>query len=584
MTPHEVTNGASGPRTEESGPSMADGSTAEAESIARDVVGDIVSRVASAADDAKNAAITDRDIEALMALDDGARLDAIGALTRAGAKGVAGRVGKATRAADRGNLRLISSNAAPKQSHDFERGDHTELGRALLGSLPSDASPVFDLGACHTYNEALGTWKAVDRSEESRIVQRFAGKWVDAGDSKPKVLRLRATDVKGSIELAHDQAAIPGFFDAAPAGLAFQNGFLRFVNGKAAICEHAPDNRARFAYGFSYDRAAPCERWIKFLGEVFRDDADRDDKIACLQEYAGASLVGIAPSYQKAMILRGEGQNGKSVLGKVLSRCMPDGSVCSVPPQKWGDDYHRSHMAGSRLNFVPELPESEIIKADSVKSIIDGSEQTSRNPYEKVIKFVPRFGNIWNANGLPATSDHSHAFWRRFIVIEFNRIFGASEAVIDLESALLGETRGIVSWIIAGAERIMKQGRFTEAASSELAKSKWRRDADNVALFVDACARATVSHGERTPAKVVYQRFDAWCKSNGHKPMSSNTFGRRMKGLGLGSEPAHDGFVYPITLLPSIPQDEEDFILRKAGYEARPGNVDLLAADEFERT
>lgn len=553
----------------------------------------LLRRVDAAPVHGKNSAITDADVVGFLALSEAAREDVCVALAALGCSltVLRKRLREAQKAIDVA-AKQASIAALPKpvpRATDFELGDHPELGRAMLDKLATDERPAFDLGKLHTYSADTGVWSTVEESAQSRAVQNFSGAWLETDDGKPKRLRLRKTDVRGAMDLAHDQAAHAGFFDGAAPGLAFVNGFLRFMVGVPVLEPHAPEHAARFCYAFDYDPAATCPKWLAFLVDAFRGDADAADKIALIQEFGGASLFGVATKYQKAIVLHGEGSNGKNVLGSVISAGMPAGSVCSVEPQRWGEEYYRSHMVGCLLNYVSELPEDDIINTKDVKSTIDGSPKTARNPCEKVVNYMPRMGQLLSANRLPATTDHSHGFWRRFFVILFHRVFEDHEKNPNLDKEIIGEELpGVVAWLVAGMQRLLRQGRYTEPQSSVYAVARWRHDADPVASFAEERTRKALNDAERTPAAILFRAYAAWSDANRYRTLSAHRFGIRMNGLKLGSEHTSTGQVYPVVLLrPREDTDEaHSLMMAKMGVDVAPPApppVPAPVVDEAER-
>jgi hypothetical protein len=172
----------------------------------------------------------------------------------------------------------------------LERGDHVELAEHLLVQLRAQTNPlVGDEARIHGYRSDTGIYKPLDPSRLSVIVQGFAGATV-AGSTRP--LSIRATDVNGVTRLAYDRIAEPGFFAGARPGLAFANGFVSVSADGPVLMPHSPEHRARFAYGFDYAGNVPPKALLAFLHALFRDDHDREEKILCLQEHLGASLVG----------------------------------------------------------------------------------------------------------------------------------------------------------------------------------------------------------------------------------------------------------------------------------------------------
>lgn len=358
--------------------------------------------------------------------------------------------------------------------------------------------------------------------------------------------------MRGTLALAADQAAKAAFFNNTPDVVVFANGTLTVDAEEIKLHSHSPDFRARFAFGFPFAPHAQPALWLQFLAEAFRDDADREQKLALVQEYLGLSLLGLATKFQRVLVLVGEGANGKGVLSSVIERCMPPGSVCAIPPQQLGQEYRRAMIAGKLLNIVSELPEADILDSESWKAIVAGDTTSGREIREAVFTFKPIAGHIYSANRLPGTSDQTHGFWRRIIVVQFNRVFEEHEQDPHLADRIARtEVPAIVSWALEGAQRVLRQGHYTTPSSAAAALDDWRRDADQVRGFVEERTSPLAADAKKsmgTAANIVYDAYKAWALANGHKPLSSTTFGRRMGLLKLKAE--SDGSVrrHPLML------------------------------------
>lgn len=433
----------------------------------------------------------------------------------------------------------------------FERGDHVEIGERLVNRLRAEAPTTFTDGAFYQYDTRRGVFASIQTARLSRIVQSFAGSKVK-GEKKPKPLRLKAHDINGAIQLASHQVDDAEFFAAARSGIAFRDSFVEVSPERIVRHQHAPEHRARFAYGFDFAPAQSPARLLAFFAEVFRDDADVSDKVRLIQEYLGISLLGRATQYQRAIVCEGDGANGKGVLSSVAERCFPPGSTCSIPPQDVGQEYRRAVLAGKLLNIVSELPEADIMDSESWKSVVAGDTMTGREIRQSPFTFKPIAGHIYSANRLPGTTDQTHGFWRRLLVVKFDRIFAESEQNPRLADQILeSETPAIVAWILAGAQRALAQGGFTMPTSSAQAKDRWRSQADQVRAFVDAwTARLALDASplDGTKADALYRSYRSWAAENGHRPLASNTFGERMRLLGLPSHHTKVGGFYPVQI------------------------------------
>ncbi len=435
----------------------------------------------------------------------------------------------------------------------FERGDHVEIAERLVRTLRAESPAVFTDGHFYQYSESSGIFAVVDPARLSQIVQALAGTKVK---SSKRPLAIRASDVSGALKLASDQAAELEFFASARRGVAFVDCFVEVTAEKIVQHEHSPNHRARFAYQFGYQSNREPTKLLAFFREVFLGDADADQKVALFQEYLGASLLGLATKYQKVIVKIGDGSNGKGVAAKIAEACMPPGSVCAIPPQDMGQEYRRAMLAGKLINIVSELPEADILDSESWKAIVAGDTMTGRGIRKDPFSFRPIAGHIYAANRLPGTTDQSHGFWRRILVMAFLRIFAEHEQNPNLADEIIStETPAIVAWILRGAQRLLAQGTYTVPQSTKDALEKWRTQADQVRAFVDAwCKRlpddARLSDGTQPDA--LYRSYRGWSSENGHRPVASNTFGERMRLLGLGSRSDGSARWYPVQLARSF--------------------------------
>lgn len=432
------------------------------------------------------------------------------------------------------------------QGEAFERGDSVELAQHLLNELGRGHEVVFDRGQFYRYDEARGVWAEVDRAAVYRHVASYAGRLV--GSRKPRALALSDTAIKGVISAAASYAARPGFFAEAPRGVCFADCWATARDGQVVTEPHSPEHRATHALSVAYDEGASVAQWGSMLREVFRRERTdetglvvRDDDEtarACdlLQEFAGASLVGLATSYAVCLVLVGPGNDGKSRVLNVLRALFPATAVCSIPPNAWGRGFLLAELAGKRLNVVSELPGTDVQDGDRFKQVIAGDPVTAERKYEAPFTLVPEAGHVFACNELPGTRDQSRGFWRRFAVIPCTRSFQAHEEVKDIDRRVIAaELAGIAAWALEGAARLQRAGSYTAPKASEEAKAEWQQDSDQVKQWISA--RCTVlppgaSQWRESGLEKLYADYRIWAQANGHTPLASARLGARLKTIG----------------------------------------------------
>jgi putative DNA primase/helicase len=205
-----------------------------------------------------------------------------------------------------------------------------------------------------------------------------------------------------------------------------------------------------------------------------------------------------------------------------------------------GQDYKKAELANARLNAVSEVPDRAILESADFKAIVTGELVSARQPYKPAFTFACQAGHVFLANRLPATSDQSHGFWRRFVVVKFNRRFvsgGAKdtkdEAPAKGREALIAELKaelpGIWAWALEGARRLLARGRFELPVSHHEALAEWRRNADQVQDFVDSCCKPAAEASTWSRARLLYDAYRRWATGTGHRNiLTERSFATRL--------------------------------------------------------
>lgn len=432
----------------------------------------------------------------------------------------------------------------------FERGDSVELARTLLDEIAAGTTHpvVYDRGQFWRYDAHRGVFVELSKAALYRHIAGYAGRLVGLG-KKRRQLALSDTAVKGVLGAAAAYAAAPGFFDAAPRGVCFADCWATAREGEVIAEPHAPEHRATHALGVPYLAGGGVGQWTDMLRQVFQrraldaegrdvgvDDEEVDAAIALLQEFAGASLVGMATTYAVSLVLVGPGNDGKSRVLNVLRALFPTTAVCSIAPHAWSRGFLLAELAGKRLNVVSELPSGDVQDGDRFKQVVAGDAMTAERKYEAPFTLVPEAGHVFACNELPGTRDQSKGFWRRFAVIPCTRSFKAHEEVKDIDRRVIrDELAGIAAWALDGAARLQRAGRYTTPKASEDAKSEWQQDSDQVRQWVGAHCTVLdpgVSSWRECGLEKLYPDYRAWAIANGHAPLASGKLAARLKALG----------------------------------------------------
>lgn len=448
-------------------------------------------------------------------------------------------------------------------STPFESGSEVEVAQRVIDRLGGKGQVVAVGGRVHRY-ESSGVWRAMPDPEVRKIAQTFDGHPVLRTDGSLGGLKVSAKFAKSILDTIQSELDDAAFFFNAPAGIAFRNGFVTCSGEGIALKPHDPSNRVLSAYDFDYEPTRTMERSMRFLRDLFEGDGDQQEKIDLVQEYTGLCLIGKATQFPHCLFCVGNGANGKSRAIELMSMLFTAESLRAIPPQNWGQAYFVADLAGIRFNAVAEMPPSRIVASDKFKSVISGDPMIGRVPYGRPLTVVPIAGHVFSMNPpLPEVADVSDGFWRRVVVLRFNRKFEPGQPGYEPQEGLMTaievERPGLMAWALEGAVRVLRTGRVTIPPSSEEEKSAWRQTADHVSVFVREFFEE-LDYGEGRQwfdlknqtylepcwwnASIVYGHFRAWCQRCGFPPIDLNDFGTRIRALGVPVKKANGRRVY----------------------------------------
>lgn len=434
----------------------------------------------------------------------------------------------------------------------FTRGDHAEIAEALVEDM-DEPMPVYYLGELYRLGEG-NVWMPLPLHRLASMVAEYAGALVMGGKT-PKPLRIDRKDQTGVAAMISDalRSVTP---DPLPVteGIAFSDGLLLGDGTFRAFVADDYITRPRIvpaAYRHEDGTPpAPPLRWLRFLHEIYAGEPDIVERVAVLQEFIGGALFGVSTRYAKAIMLLGDGANGKSVLLKVVSALFQPGSREAIPPQRLegqSSEYYRAKLLRCAVNVVNELPESELMETSTLKAAIAGDEMQGRDPTQQPFRAAPRAAWIVSANGLPPVRDTSGGFWRRQLILTHSNTFPAGKADPNLAEFLIEhEIAGIARWAAEGGIRLIDRGCYTALASSDEAIAAWRMENDHVMRFMHD--HAVGDDAMETPGARIYAAYRTWSQNNGMHTLASMRFYKRLSALGWKPRHTRNGNVYAVRI------------------------------------
>ena len=303
-----------------------------------------------------------------------------------------------------------------------------------------------------------------------------------------------------------------------------KNGLLRIRDRK--LLPHSPDHLSTVQLHFDYDPDAGCIAIEKFIGEVFPQDA-----IDLAAEIAGWLMIPDV-SIQKAILLTGEGANGKSTFLTMLIAFIGQQNVSGVSLHALEKDKFKvARLLGKLANVCPDLPSEHLAGTSIFKAIVGGDTLEAEYKFCDSFDFVPFARLVFSANHPPRSQDASHAFFRRWVVIPFDRSLEPHEQtprnVLDARLSSPSELSGLLNKALDGRERLKRQGGFSNPPSVQEAWNEFHATTDPLAVWLE---KFTIDDPNAiTPKKDLRIAYNGECERRGRPTMNNKQFGQAIK-------------------------------------------------------
>ena len=268
----------------------------------------------------------------------------------------------------------------------------------------------------------------------------------------------------------------------------------------------------------TYDTTKDCPAIKKFLTEVCPEEIDT------LQEWFGYHLLKDY-RYQKAFIFTGKGANGKSTLFEVLTSFIghenvSNQSLYDLTSQRFSVVELHTRLA----NVSPDVGSDELKRTGIFKALTGGDYVKAEKKGQDLFSFRNYAKLNFACNQLPTSPDESDAFFRRFMVFEFNRVFKEDEADPNIIEKLTtpDELSGLLNWALEGLNRLLERGHFLQTKTTEEMRQFYQELANPELAFRNNCL--TENSEAMLSKDQVYNAYSNFCKMKGLVSVSKQNF------------------------------------------------------------
>jgi len=278
-----------------------------------------------------------------------------------------------------------------------------------------------------------------------------------------------------------------------------------------------PDTNLTYVLPIEYDPNAKAPMWEQRMREWLPDEGSR----LILQEFIGYSLIPYM-GFEKALVIQGEGANGKSLFLETIQGMLGYKVVDSVNMRNLFSRFGQAALVGKILNIVNEAG-SEYLRgshADDFKNLVSGGRVCADVKNQSPITFNNTAKFIFASNHDIKTGDKSEGWLRRVLIVPFEQDFRDSKIPkYQIMEELQKEYPGIFNWALEGLRRLMRQQGFSESAAATKKKLAYIQENDISADFFMNCLEIfdlASMHPEGkavragTPSSLINHLFSIW--------------------------------------------------------------------------
>lgn len=313
----------------------------------------------------------------------------------------------------------------------------------------------------------------------------------------------------------------------------FANGVLDLANKK--LLEHSPTFGFTYVLPYDYNPNAECPNFKRLLNNVTLNDESLQKVIL---EFVGYTISGRPNSWiQKVMVLSGEGSNGKSTFMNIIRKLVGEECYSAISLASMAKENNRYAMWGKLFNISFDEDPKALLKGgvNIFKAITAGDPVDIRRLYSNPISAPINAKLIIACNKPLETVDHTHAVYRRMLIIPFRARFTEKNEDKNITDGIDGEMSGIYNLILEALERLVRnKGRFTSSTIVDNALAEYKYESAVFQRFFEDTFSSTNDVAHFVTTQELMAEFKLWTEKNNERvDISSLKLIKELKSLGL---------------------------------------------------
>jgi putative DNA primase/helicase len=331
-------------------------------------------------------------------------------------------------------------------------------------------------------------------------------------------------------------------FDADPNIITIDNGILSLKT--LELKPHTPKNLSRVLYPVEYHKPeheikddtifADIEEnlndalfWESLKSSFTVDGKFRQNDFETVLEVMASVFVKKQVD-EKAVMHLGQGENGKSVYLKYITILLGKNNVSNISLQEMTEDkFMLAELNGVSANIYADLEKNELRHTGKIKLITSNDGIQVQKKHGHPFTLYPFCKLIFSCNRFPKVSDQGQGFFRRWIIVKWERNFENDPErdghLLEKLTSNREEMNLVFSCLVSLANKLNRVGKFTHSKDWKTIQKEWNENADPIDDFV---SNYIIDSETNKSKRETYQFYKESMLSKGENPLGIGQFSK----------------------------------------------------------
>lgn len=227
------------------------------------------------------------------------------------------------------------------------------------------------------------------------------------------------------------------------------------------------------------------EKFLEFLEDVVSGEKD----VKKIQEFLGYCLMNQTAKYEKALMILGPTDSGKSVFLNVVRELLGEDNIAQESLQNLtnGRQWGLANVVDKLANIDHDLDAEKLNDIGTAKKVISGNPMSIEEKHKQPYEYAPTAKHLFSANKTPPRDKEDDAFYNRWLTVTFPRSVPSEEQDPNLTDKLTDkeELQRILKWSVEGAQRLEENKGFSGEKGPEETKMVWREWGNSSDQFIE---------------------------------------------------------------------------------------------------